>query len=659
MKEKDDLFFKKYKVCQAVNKMLCEKDIRRQLTDIDERLLEYLSDIRPCDQGEDCNHRHNYYECLCALRFLRIFKAYPFDDKKVRQIIVFGEGFWEQTDGRWVHVRGGIKQPGPTGDIVYRWEPFQVFVLAAVFGPHAWVPTGNKAGTRELLPTEKEQDGMIVDLRRLCTDFTFFAPRKMNKTGLSAFIQVVFFFLEDSNAEIYCCANSKDQSDILYNRTRMMISQLDDGGHIRQTASVCDWRSAYRGIRNSSIRPLTAGGKTKDGMFAQLCSADEYGSSPWVKGKSEMKNLIDVIESSMGPRREPLTFTTTTAGTITEGPFIEKLKALHVMLDEEDGSSALQRDRTMCLLLEPDSWERDEETLLTSRIVRMKVNPMLGKIVQNSFYDDWAEKVRMESSKLPEYVSKLMNVYHSASMEEWITADDIRRLQVPMRVDDCKGDEGWVVFVGLDFSLGDDLHAMSYLCYNRRTGQFLADCDAWITEHAMERSAMREVFRSWVRSGWLSVSPGKTLQPELPVGRVASLFENRGISFGAFLYDPYKAKTPINALSAYFFSYFQRAGRVVDPTKIIIPCRQNYATFNPLVLEMDYLIKNDPPAIRFSQNALWQWEAGNMVLDTSTDGMDNRKPRKRDAGSKIDNFIALLEALHGFDLVNGRIQEKS
>ena len=37
----------------------------------------------------------------------------------------------------------------------------------------------------------------------------------------------------------------------------------------------------------------------------------------------------------MGPRREPMTFVTTTAGCINQGPFIEKLDALHRILEKE------------------------------------------------------------------------------------------------------------------------------------------------------------------------------------------------------------------------------------------------------------------------------------------------------------------------------------
>ena len=48
-----------------------------------------------------------------------------------------------------------------------------------------------------------------------------------------------------------------------------------------------------------------------------------------------MLSLVNVITSSMGPRREPMTFVTTTAGCINQGPFIEKLDALHRILEKE------------------------------------------------------------------------------------------------------------------------------------------------------------------------------------------------------------------------------------------------------------------------------------------------------------------------------------
>lgn len=600
------------------------------MSDIDSRLAVYFDGI---DREPT---QHNIFEVLSAARFLRIYRENDFDSAKLRLVLRLGEGEWEQTPTGWQHIGGGIKQPGTPAPQVYRWQPFQVFVLASIFGSRRATATGT---------------------RRLTTDFTFFAPRKTNKTGLAAFIQVVFFLLEDIDAEIYCCANASGQSKILYERTRSMLRQLDDGGRIRQTSTVCDWRDKYKNVRNSVIRPLSAGGKTKDGMFAQLCCADEYGSAPWVKGHCDMKSLVDVIQSSMGPRREPLTLTTTTAGTITAGPFVEKLDALHRLLLAELDADAdhSSTDYMSCLLLEPDAWERDEETLLTSAAVRRKVNPMLGTIVQESFYEEWAARCRLDPSNLGEYVTKLFNVYRADAVSEWITPDHVRRLQIRRRIDDCKADDGWLVFVGMDFSLGDDLHAISYLGFSAESHEFFADCDAWITERTLECSAMRHVFERWLAEGWLNVSPGETLAPELPINRIAYLLEHRHINFVSFGYDTYKAKQPINALTAYLYDRAAAAGYRMDTSAVVLPCRQNYATFNPLVLELDAMVKADPPMIRFSSSPLWPWEAGNMILDVSSDGMENRKPRKRRANDKIDNWICLLEALRGFDIADGAV----
>lgn len=637
--------------------------MRQQLWQIDKRLLTYFDDLASHSSATkgDQNDWHNYYELLGGIRFLRFMQTYDLDTRKVRQVIRLREGEWEQDGNRWRHMKGGLKMDGSNGPTYYRWEPFQVFILASVFCFRERVNTRVEAGARGLLPTEWEQDGYIYDSRRLCSDFTFYGARKNDKTGLSAFMQLEFFLLEDANAEVYCIANSADQAKILYDRTRDMIKQLDPKGQkIRNTATICDWLPTYRSVHNSIIKPLTAGPKSKDGLKASLASVDEYGSAAFTKGKSDMQKLVGVVESSMALRREPMTFTTTTAGRIQNGPFMEKLTNLHHLLERElESPDPSPTDKTMCLCLEPDQWERDEETMLTSHALRRKVCPMLGIVVQHSYYDNAVADIKAGIGDLDEYITKNMNVYKAETSQEWISPEQVRRLQVPMRISDCHYDQGWQeVFVGMDFSLGDDLHAVSYLASRinpqTRTREFFADCDSWMTENAMMQSPMRSVFEKWVEQGWLHLSPGQTLQPTLPVNRIAELSQS-GVNMIMFLYDPYKAKEPINLLSAYLYSIG------IDPKVAVIPARQNYASFNGPVLELDYLIKNDPPLIRFSQNPLWPWQAGNMVLDESTDGMQNHKPRKRVEGlhsfCKIDNFVCILEGLMGYDLYQSKVQE--
>ena len=658
---------------QQAHEILCKrfKEQREQLEGIEPRLAEYYDGIAANPEY------HNASEILGAVKFLRILRTYPFNHKKVRQVIRLREGKWERDQrGVWQYVDGGIKQPLTTGDAVLRWEPFQIFILACIYGPQAWIDTELTLDDRAtLLPTERlnEQTGHIEDLRRLCTDFTLFGPRKIDKTGISAFVSQEHFILEDPNSEAYCCANSADQAKLLYRRIRHGLQQLDpDGKRLRMTETVCDWRPQYQSVRNSSIRPLSAGVKTKDGLFAQLCCADEYGSASYTNGKSDMKRLVDVVCSSMGPRREPLTIITTTAGRISSGPFIEKLDALHARLLDElkyeagEQEPLLDRDRISCILLEPDEWEREDiDAMIESKDVRRKINPMLGKIVQHSFYDGEITKAK-EDGDLGEVVSKLFNVYQSAQVKPWMTSDRILPLQIDRRITDCRYQDGWLVFNGLDFSLGDDLFACTYLGVNMRpsntmAGRFFADCDCWVLEDVLRRSPNRPLYEAWIQQGWLNVCPGETFNPDLAINAIVDkCFEtdeqgNRRprLNILMFGYDAAQSIQPINQLKAWLYTLGISAANI---EQMVVPVPQTALTFNPVIANLEDMIKAEEPWIQFSKSPLWPWCIGNARVEVSTRN-DLRRLVKSGPNNKIDPVHALLDALYCWDKFSSRAQK--
>ena len=645
-------------------------EVREQLDAIDYRLAEYFDSLTTevgIELGDE-NDKHNRYEVLCGARFIRLFNTYNFNTKFVKYVIWLREGTWKRQGKMWRYVENGLKLPSTSGAKVYRWQPFQIFVLASVFGFQTWFNTHVEAGTKpDLLPSEREHDGMIWDFRRLITEFIMYGPRKIDKTGLSSYIQVIFFLFGDFNSEIYSLAMTQDQSKILFDRTKFMLTQLakDQNGkeRFRMTEKIVDWKKEYqREVRNSKIVPLTGGGKAPDGTNTELLDWDELGSSPYTNGKSDMQAHINVCQSSMGQRRQPLTFGTTTAGTITTGPFIEKLAVLHSMLEREhDYESGKEtptqiEDSTMCLLLEPDEYEReDEQYVLTSHALRRKINPMLGLVVQYDFYEREMDKARREGGqKFAECVAKLFNVYQTGRIKKWLTPDEIRAIQIPRRIDDCTEDEGWEVTVGSDFSKGDDLNGNSYLAKRWRDDlqemEYFADLDSYMSEAAVNDSPIRELLLKWAEDGWLHIVPGKTFDPAVAVNRIVEL-DAKGVNFFGFGYDPFNAKTVINALSQWCFDIG------LDPKTLIIPVRQNFATYSPAVKEFDYMIHRGiqspdgkvipNPMIHLSANPLWPWEFGNCQLAESTDGMENLKPVKATtlASCKVDNIQMLLSAL--------------
>ena len=611
---------------------------------------------------------HNAYEILGAVKFLRLLHTYKIDTDTFRDVIYKYEGTWQKYDGVWQHLEGGLKHPGTTGPMYYRLQPFQVFVLASMFLLRVWINTESEAGSRGMLPTERARNGYIEDLRRLCTEFTFFTPRKTAKTQLSAFIQFWYFMSADENAECYCCANASDQAKILFSRSRDLIHQMDPREkRIRFTASQVNWKPGQ--FRTASLTALSAGGKTKDGLFAQLCSADEYGSAAYVNGASDMGKLVSVVESSMGPRREPMTFISTTAGINTTGPFVDKLAGIKQLLEAEldpEATHDLSTDRQMCLLLEPDEWEmQDTELLLTSKDVRRKVNPMLGIVVQHSFYDDEISKARQNPEKMNEVICKLLNVYQGARVTKWLQGDQIRPRQTDRRIMDCAASQGWRVFVGLDFGGGDDLWAACYLAVNYQTqqpeGRFFADLDLWITEKALQKSPNRPLYEMWVRDGWMHICPGEVFSHEMAVNQIMyrAGYDEHGqlivdpaqqIDMALFGYDPAQSIQPINQLKAWLQSLGIDAQGI---KRMVLPVPQTFVAMNGLVQEIEYALLTDHPWLQLSMNPAWPWMFQNVKLEISPNEL--KKPLKSGANAKVDGVHALLDALYCFDFSEGMI----
>ena len=308
----------------------------------------------------------------------------------------------------------------------------------------------------------------------------------------------------------------------------------------------------------------------------------------------------------------------------------------------------------MMLLLEPDEWEREEEYLLTSRVLRRKINPMLGKIVQHSFYEQEVASSRMDETKKKETISKLFNVYQSGRVTEWIKAEQVRPLQREMRIDQCTKDKGWVIFTGLDFSQGDDLHTAAYLAARKhpsgRGTEFFADCDCWVKESTMQASSIQPLYEAWKAQGWLHTSPGQTFEPSLFIGRLAELL-GKGCQFMYWGYDKYQSKDPINSLKA----FLQSNMGVANPEPYIQVVSQLNSEFNAPTDDLYQAMFAPVPFISFSNSPLWPFCFGNAVLEI--DGRENKRPVKRSQtdSCKVDPVQAIIMALDLYERYEGTL----
>jgi phage terminase large subunit-like protein len=308
-----------------------------------------------------------------------------------------------------------------------------------------------------------------------------------------------------------------------------------------------------------------------------------------------------------------------------------------------------ETDKNFSIMLCLDPWEEhDEERILSDPRLWNKVNPHIGTIVQPDFYENEAVDARKNNDKRKEFLTKNMNIFQSEKVIDWKQPSDIYPLQRDARVDDFSSDDGWECFAGFDFSMGDDLYAVTWLLVNRLTGKFFADLDAWISDEATAHVPIRPLYDIWVQQGWLHKVPGKVFRSSLFIGRVIQIAEKLNIR--TFGYDPFQSKQAVNDLSALLVSVGS------DPKSSIIPVSQNFGTTNPLVNELDYLIScddptltEDGPLITFSKNPLWPWEFGNCMIAISNDHMENKKIVKSGDYKKVDNIQCLMNALHCYD----------
>ena len=645
-------------------KLQCLSDIREvlpfyadRLNAVDPRMMMYIEDAISND-GAHCN----LYEALGIRKTLRLMDSYDLDPDRVKRTLRAIEGVWQQ--GK--HVRGGLKFDTPRGNRHVRLMPYQAWCLLGIyyFVTEVDMERDYHQGD-DLLPTELVRDGKVYDRRRLTTECHLFQTRKSGKTEFGAAIDFVeVCFLGPTNGQALICANSREQAKIAYKAIKEFASQVDPsclnragGKFFRLTADEMNWQPGYK--MKGDIKVMSAGGKKKDGLYASVVHADEHGSAAYVNGSSDMQVLVDVCWGSTGPRREKLLLHTTTAGRSNESPYKIQLDGIKRRLLSELDYPLGQPQRTpddgvFAFILQPDEWMMtyDLDQLNDQEIFKM-VNRSIGVTVQPTYYRERLREASYSEDTKQEVISKDFNIYASGRVQKWITGDQMRHLQRDaMRIDNCTADQGWVVFVGLDFSLGGDWSGPGWLAARKhpsgRGTEFFADCDMWISEEEYETSPLHPLYEQWVRDGWMHLSPGKTFQPELFVNRLDELIR-KGVQFMYFGYDKYKSKIPINVLK----SYLQGRLGIQNPEPYVQVVSQLNSEFNGPTEDLYNAMFAPAPFLNYSASPLWPFCFNNAMLEI--DNRENRRPVKanQSASCKVDPIQCIIMALDLYERYEG------
>lgn len=542
---------------------------RRALIDTDKRIGDYVFSVI------DDPDKHNLYEILGVRRFLAMLDKYDWKPKRVRQFFKFYQA---------------LKFSGLKGRTRYKLTPVQAFQFANIYG-------------------FARPDG-----RRLIRTAYLFVPRKFSKTTSCAALAVYDMLFGDNNAQAYVGANSYDQAKVCFDEIRNIMLDIDGSGkHFRVNREKITFKD--RG-RDSLIQCLTANAKTKDGLFASLVIMDEYAQARNTAGKNGA-DLKNVLTTSMGPRREPLTIVITTASDVVDGPFAHELDGVLKVLRGEAES-----DTMFASVFMPDVDDAEDDPKTWA-----KVQPHLGITVQPDYYENEWQTAQLSAENMLAFRTKLLNVFTINDEKTWFTYEKAQELIGDFDIDNVTGFPQCAV--AFDLSVHDDFSAVTYTLYSSETKRFYSHTDYYFPEGALSGHPNEQLYRLWHEKGYLQFCKGQKIDVRMITEDI--LRRGKTVNIVRIGYDAYKAKDLVSVLSS------------VGARNVLTPYSQTYGSFNLPVESFEMLAYDEPPKITLNDNPINVFCLTNCVIDM--DNLENKKPLKLSQYRKIDGTITLLMTL--------------
>lgn len=542
---------------------------RGALVDTDGRIGAYV--LKVIDEPEG----HNVYELLGVRRFLRLLDRYEWKAGRVKRFFRFYEAL------RFNGIKGRTR---------YRLTPVQAFQFANIFG------------------------FARADGRRLIRTAYLFVPRKFSKTTSCAALAVYDMLFGDSNAQAYVGANSYDQAKICFDEIRKIMLDLDPRGkHFRVNREKITFKD--RG-RDSLIQCLTANANTKDGLFASLVIMDEYAQARNTAGKNGA-DLKNVLTTSMGPRREPLTVVITTASDVVDGPFAHELEGVLSVLRGEKESDTMFAS---IFMPDVDDAESDPRTWA-------KVQPHLGITVQPDYYENEWQTAQLSAENMLAFRTKLLNIFAINEEKTWFTHEKAKELLGSFDIDRVQGRPDCAV--AFDLSVHDDFSAVSYTVYSSASKKFYTHTDYYFPEGALKGHPNEQLYRLWHEKGYLKLCKGQKIDTAMITEDI--LRRSKLVNIIRIGYDAYKAQELTSIL------------KTVGAKNVLTPYSQTYGNFNLPVESFEMLVYSDPAKIELNDNPINAFCLENCVIDT--DNLENKKPLKVSQYRKIDGAITLLMTL--------------
>ncbi len=462
-----------------------------------------------------------------------------------------------------------------------RLDPWQVFILSAVFG---W----------------KSHDGHRR-FRRAYVE----VPRGNGKSTLLSGIGLYCLLADrEPGAEVYSFATTRDQAKIVWGDAKEMARMSEPLQH--QFGLEVLANSLYVPGTNSTFQAKSAEGSTLDGLNTHLAIIDELHAH-------KTRAVYDVVETSLGKRRNSLLFVITTAGFDLSGICYEVRSMVTGLLQ---GTATDERQFGIIYSIDDgDDW-RTEAALV-------KANPNWNVSVRPEVISGLQQKAMLLSSAQNNFLTKHLDVWCNANsawmdMSAWDACAD-----TSLKPDDFAGEP---CFIGLDLASKRDLAAKVLLFPKVENGKTHVYCfgQYYLPESAVAESPNSQM-KGWAELGIVKASPGATTD-------YGEILEDLRMDCATYdvqkiAYDPWQS-TPI------VLKLDEEGAPLSEVRQTVQNLSEPMKELEAMVLD-GRLHHNGDPAMR--------WMMSNVVAHI--DAKDNIYPRKDRYEQKIDGPVAMIIGL--------------
>lgn len=466
-------------------------------------------------------------------------------------------------------------------------EPWQQFILWAVFG---W----------------KRQDGF----RRFRTAYIE-VPRKNGKTTLMAGLGLYLMVADgEPGAEVYAAATKRDQAKLCWSEAVRMRAASP-----ALTRMIQHWRSSDNlsvDATASRFMPLGADADTMDGLNVHGAIIDELH-------RHRTRDVVDVLETATGARRQPLQIEITTAGSDQASVCYEHHEYSRRILE---GTVA------------DDSWFAyiatiDEGDDWTDETAWAKANPNLGVSVKLDDLRRKADRARQLPSAQNAFKRLHLDVW-TQQVDRWIDLSLWDANAGDLGPEELEGAlEGRECYGGLDLSSVSDISAW-VMVFPRADDPEGLDilCRFWCPRARVTDPANRyaDQYQAWAAAGYLRVTEGDA---------VDYAFIRRQILEDAERY-------PLQSLNVdRLFQGYQLSQELMDEGLQVFGMGQGFLSMAMPMKEFERRLLDHK--LHHGGHPVLRWMADNVAVRQDPAG--NLKPDKAASQGKVDGIVALVMAL--------------